>query len=297
MTKNITSVRVKCPHCNAFLKDKEVLLDNKESIKMNIRTVDHSGHIWISSLHGSNNFTSSIDIKPSEIVTFSCTFCDKELTSQINCCKCNAPMANFHLSNGAVVNFCTRNNCNNNFIEFPDETDEEGNLIIDGQRARLSLKSLIDILSGKKIERDIKVDNRIYINCYCPKCLKSLTDNKTLSLKAVTSNNETGFLILSPYINDNMIKSTVNLKDDEILKDLICPYCDASLINQTKCTICHNQVATTYVPANSRILHYQICTKKGCMCHGLSDKDIFDIKASYEYISEIKHHTIDTVFK
>ncbi len=285
MTERLTTLKVKCPHCQGFLKDKDVQLDGYESIKMNISSGGKNGEFWISSVYGSNSFKSNLKINATELVDFSCPLCSASLNTQIECSRCGAPMAQFHLSNGGIVNFCTRQGCNNNSIEFPEESKGSGGHIkVEERRSfweRLNMKT-------PKHEQHIVniVPESTYLHSYCPHCLKSLSDKKSTSVKVKTSSGDMGFLILSPFLNNLAIKCTLNIPDDELLKDIACPYCHKSLVTHDhNCHQCDSPVAELLVPGDSKLIHYHICTKKGCNCHGLTDHDIIDIKSAYVALS------------
>lgn len=268
-------IQVKCPHCHAFLKDTNVLLDKKESIKMNIEHKGKKGSIWLSSKYGSEKFTTDLNIKTNEIVDFSCPVCGKSLTTDVECGRCHAPMASFHLSNARIVNFCTRKGCNNNVIGELHTAEDELEL---QPKPKFSLKR---IFAASKISLFNEPDST-YVHSFCPHCLKSLSDKNSVSLKLITDNNRMGFLILSPFLDQPSIKSTINIEDGELIKDLLCPYCNESLIKEGKsCNKCKSNVAELLVPANSRVIGYNICTKKGCLSHGLSNQDIANIDSFY----------------
>lgn len=291
MANALTALKVKCPHCHIFLKDDSVQIDDRSSIKLDVAHDQLKGHIWLSSKYGSNSYQTDVDIPDESIIDFSCPHCHTNLENNIDCNKCGAPMASIQLSNGGVVNFCTRQGCSNNSIEFP-ELSFESNIeheIEESEKLSFSLKRLFKPKEKIKLEqlRDEVLKRKTYLHSYCPHCNKGLTDNYSLSLKIITDDDKMGFLILSPYLGESMIKCTLNIEEGSVLKEIQCPYCDTNLVSERKvCRSCGSPVAPILVPADSSLVEFMICTKKGCLCHGLDKDDILDIKATYHTLAE-----------
>jgi len=119
--------------------------------------------------------------------------------------------------------------------------------------------------------------NKTYLNTYCPFCNNSFNvdkkDIKELAFKAV-HNSQPVDLKLSPYLENIHLESSDNILKDEILNDIICPYCNKSLIvSDTTCKTCSSPVAKVVVSASSKLIPFYICTKRGCNWHGLSKGD------------------------
>ncbi len=292
MAHALTTLKVKCPHCHIFLKDKEVQLDGKDSIKLNIDNDGKKGHIWISAKYGSNTDKIDIDIPESSIPTFTCPKCSHDLANDEDCNKCGAPMASIQLSNGGMVNFCTRQGCTNNSIEFPEVTfdiDDIERDIKEKEKLNFSLARLFKTKEKISIQdlRQKMLEKRTYLHSYCPTCHKNLTDAQSLSLRIITQDDQMGFLITSPFLGDSMIKCTLNIEEGTQIKEIQCPYCETNLIKSgASCRSCGSKVAGLFVPGDSHLVEYMICTRKGCLCHGLDEDDILDIKAAYHSISD-----------
>ncbi len=74
----------------------------------------------MSSVYGSYNVNSEIDLISDEIGVFSCPHCRAEITSENLCKTCQAPMAEMLLDMGGKIHFCTRKGCLKHSVEFED---------------------------------------------------------------------------------------------------------------------------------------------------------------------------------
>lgn len=119
MDKNI-SLNVKCPMCGKSLMDASKPIDNKPSTKLLLKIGDKSGTIWLSSIYGSYNHISDIDLVMGDIATFTCPNCNLELDGKVACDECGAPMVKVCLPEGGRVSFCSRAGCQKHFIEIED---------------------------------------------------------------------------------------------------------------------------------------------------------------------------------
>ena len=104
---NLVPVNVKCPICGKPLVNKDCLVDNVPSIKLNISVDDKKGFICLSSIYGSYNYSSNIEIPEGTIVKFYCFHCKHELISPLECEKCSAPMVRLNLIEGGKISFCS----------------------------------------------------------------------------------------------------------------------------------------------------------------------------------------------
>ncbi len=125
MTKKV-SLNVKCPHCSKSFMDKETLLFEYPSIKLNIETSTDRGTIRLCSIYGCYGHLSDIDLKDGEIAEFFCPSCNKQLKSNDECDSqdCNAPMIPITLHLGGKVFICSRKGCKNHFVAFEDLATE-----------------------------------------------------------------------------------------------------------------------------------------------------------------------------
>ena len=125
MTK-IVSLNVKCPHCGTSFMDKELLLKDKPSIKLNIEAAHDRGTIRLCAIYGCYDHLCDIPLKDGEIARFYCPHCNKELKSNDECdsANCNAPMIPLTLQPGGKVFICSRKGCDNHFVAFEDLATE-----------------------------------------------------------------------------------------------------------------------------------------------------------------------------
>lgn len=276
----LISLKLKCPVCGKSLMDDEHLVDNEPSILLNVEIAGKSSSIRLSSIYGSYNYMTEIDLPTEEIAKFSCPHCETHITSDSECLSCGAPMVPFYLDMGGKVTICSRSGCKNHVVAFED--------------LAVALKKMYQEygLAGKdnftpdheitQVEKPVDekqeiIESGAFLNSYCPHCNKSLLENDMLKLKI--HNGEEGFLLLSPYMNVFTSKSTIRLEEDKVLKDVRCWHCDKSLIPEEKsCEKCGSDVVKIEVGARTKLIDFYICTKKGCRWHGLSGDDLFDIR-------------------
>lgn len=282
------SVKVKCPVCNKSLMDDEHLVDNKESIKFNIDVSGTKGTINLSSIYGSYNYRADIDIPKESVAEFACPHCKAKLAIQEKCNDCDAPMVKLYLHMGGKVTFCSRNGCKKHSAEFEDLTSAlrkfyhdygfraPKHKLEDQEEASRSLKAFQEKEKPKEEIKEI-IKSGTFLYAYCPHCRKSLIEENMLKLKVI--NGEEGFLLLSPYLNVFSSKSTIFLPEDKDVKEIMCPHCDTSLvIKDDQCDSCGSPTAKILVSASTKMVEFFICSRKGCKWHGLSDKDMNDIR-------------------
>ncbi len=113
-------LNVKCPHCEKSMMDEELKIDNYPSIKVKIIYKRKKGNLNLSSLYGSYNIDSELDVPEGEIARFFCPYCNAELKSTRTCDVCNAPMAAFKSAQGCLLQICSRHGCKKHLIEFED---------------------------------------------------------------------------------------------------------------------------------------------------------------------------------
>jgi len=276
----LISLKLKCPLCGKSLMDDEHLVDNEPSILLNIEIAGNKGNIRLSSIYGSYNYLTDIEMPKDEIAEFSCPHCKALITSDAECLSCGANMVPFYLDMGGKVTICSRNGCKNHFVEFEDLA-----VALRKMYQEYGLAGKDNFKPDRKITRVEKpvdekqeiLESGTFLNSYCPHCNKSLIENSMLKLKI--QNGEEGFLLLSPYLNVFMSKSTIFLEEDKPLKDVRCWHCDTSLIPKDKqCEKCGSDVVRIEVGARTKLIEFYICTKKGCRWHGLSGDDYFDIR-------------------
>jgi ssDNA-binding Zn-finger/Zn-ribbon topoisomerase 1 len=262
--------------------DDEQLIDNEPGIHLRVSCKGTAGEIWLSSIYGSYNYKSTIDLPKNEIALFKCPHCNEDLVSKNECMSCGAGMIPFYLDMGGKVSVCSRSGCKNHFVEFEDLSialrkfyQEYG---YSGKLPELPREERqFDPEQAKRDERREILQTGTFLHTYCPHCRKSLIENDMLKLKI--KNGEEGFLMLSPYLNVFSSKSTVFLPEDKVVSDLSCPHCEHSLIlTDQSCGKCGSPVARINVSARTKLIDFYICTKKGCKWHGLSEGDLYEIR-------------------
>jgi len=280
---NFVSLNLKCPTCGKSLMDTEHLIDNEKSIKLNIAVGDKKGVIYLSSIYGSYNHDCNIDVKMSDIASFTCHHCNAEIKGKTICETCAAPMVTFNLDMGGKVAICTRYGCKNHFVEFEDLALALQKLYqehsFNGRtypfHAVQEPENKQEPATGEAIEI---LPTGTFLQSYCPHCRKSLNDNDALHLKVI-NNHESGYLMLSPYLNVFTSKSTIFVADNKVVNDLQCPHCDKTLmIPKKQCEICGSPIARVSLTARTKLLDFYICSKNGCHWHGLSEEDLYEIK-------------------
>ncbi len=279
---NFISIHIKCPMCGKGLMDHNKKVDNEPSINLIIQEGEHKGLIWLSSIYGSYNFVSEIEIGMEALAEFYCPHCRGHFHSEDSCKVCEAPMADFNLEMGGKVSVCTRNGCQNHAIEFEDLSQALKRLYQEyGFRGRkypknLDLRTEPEPEDKKQSERSEILETGSFLNTYCPHCRKSLIENDMLKLKII--NGGEGYLMLSPYLNVFTSKSTIFLSEDKTVSDLKCFHCDTSLIDAKECETCGSPAAKISISARTKFIDFYICTKKGCKWHGLNEEDLYEIR-------------------
>jgi Zn finger protein HypA/HybF involved in hydrogenase expression len=283
---NFVSLTVKCPQCGELLMDEEQLVDNESSIKLFVDTGKVHGTIRLSSIYGSYNFLSDVDIPEDEVAKFICPKCKHEILSEDHCKVCNAPMIDFILDMGGKISVCSRRGCKNHAVEFEDLTNalrkfyqEYG---YNSKQETLEPAHSFETIHLEKTEEEENkeiIESGAFLQAYCPHCKRTLIDADMLKLKIINDKDEEGYVMLSPFLNVFSSKSTVFLIEDKPVKDLKCIHCDESLMVEDKsCEKCESHVARISISARLRLIDFYICSKKGCRWHGLSEEDINEIK-------------------
>lgn len=280
---NFISLVVNCPICSKNLMDQKNQVDNEPSINLIIGTEKEKGMIWLSSVYGSYNYSSEVEIPNGEIASFHCPHCQTSLNSKVVCNVCEAPMVDFDLDMGGRVSICSRSGCKNHAVAFEDLTVALKKFYEEyGFRRHEYPKNLDLRTQGASVkdgfdENAETIETGTFLQAYCPKCRKSLVENEMLRL--LITNGEEGELLLSPYLNVFSSKSTIFLPEDKTVNDLKCPHCTDSLINPEKeCGECGSPVARILISARTKFIEFYICTKKGCRWHGLNEEDLYEIK-------------------
>lgn len=120
MTKQLVSLKVKCPSCQQSLMDYTHFLNAKPSIKLTIECGGKHGVINLCSTYGCFDKTSNIPLVEHDIARLFCSHCKKELPSVAKCDVCEAPMISFALEKGGKVHVCSRIGCKKHAVSFED---------------------------------------------------------------------------------------------------------------------------------------------------------------------------------
>ena len=226
------SLKLNCPVCGKSLMDSEHLVDNEQSIKLDVDISGKKAKIWLSSIYGSYNYTSDIDLPAGETVQLHCPHCSENITSDSDCLVCGADMIAFYLDIGGKVSVCSRIGCKNHFVEFDDLSVALKKLYQEYGYSGKAIPRPDHIESPKipKVDESKEIiETGTHLQTYCPYCEKSLEGNDLIKLTIVNSKSETGYIMLSPYMNVFTSKSTIFLPEDKAVKDVQCPHCSKSL--------------------------------------------------------------------
>ena len=278
---NTLSLSLKCPHCGVSLMDTNTPVDSEASISLNIEISGKKGKINLSSIYGSYNYICNIENPLDEIAVFTCPHCGKDIKTSTDCKVCKAPMAALVLDIGGMISYCTRSGCRNHSVEFEDLDNAlrkfhqvygfESSL---PERNSDALPTHVHVDTSQEI-----LESGYFLHAYCPYCRKSLIVADKLKLKLVNEKNESGDILLSPYLNVFSAESNLFLKEGRPVGDLKCFHCNHSLmVEEKKCDECGSPVCSISISARSKLVDFYICSKKGCKWHGLSNEDIRDIK-------------------
>ena len=281
---NFLVLNVKCPLCGESLMDEDQFVDNDASIKVNIKTGNKKGVIHLSSIYASYNYVSDIELHPDDIAELSCPHCKGILKSNIECKICKSDMVPFSLDLGGTVSICSRVGCKGHTVEFDDLEDalkkiqQQYWFLSSTERANL-FKEPNELLTEESAEHREILKTGAFLFAYCPECKKSLIDSNLLKLKILNADKQTGYVMLSPYLNVFTTRSTIFLAEGKPAGDLKCFHCDKSLmLEEKKCEECGSPVAKISISARSKLIDFYICSKKGCRWHGLSASDMNDIR-------------------
>jgi hypothetical protein len=265
--------------------DPDHKVDNEPSIRLLITTPTEQGVIFLSSIYGSYNFVCTTNIDENSVCIFYCPQCRSEITAEEHCSTCQAPMATLILDIGGKLNFCTRRGCQNHNIGFEDLSNALTKFYQEfGFRGRKDLDAMVQLKETKKTKTQAEENKEIietgfFLQSYCPHCRRCIIENDMLKIKVTKPNGESGFLLLSPYLNVFTSKSTIFLPEEQTIGNLQCPHCDKSfIVNDGKCDRCGDEIAKILVSARTKMIEFYICAKKGCTWHGLSDKDMEEIR-------------------
>lgn len=95
-------------------------LNAKPSIKVKVAVGDKEGILNLCSTYGCYDKVSSIELVENEIAKLICPYCKQDLSTQITCELCHAPMVDLTLNKGGKVHICSRIGCKKHYVSFED---------------------------------------------------------------------------------------------------------------------------------------------------------------------------------
>jgi ssDNA-binding Zn-finger/Zn-ribbon topoisomerase 1 len=118
------NVFVKCPHCGKSLMNLKHRIDSKPSVAITLTYAGKNAPLYLSSLYGSFNVFTDINVPFGKVAGFRCPLCKSDLKSTRKCDMCGAQMVAFDLKDGGQVQICSRRGCKKHIIEFQDPDSE-----------------------------------------------------------------------------------------------------------------------------------------------------------------------------
>ena len=130
------------------------------------------------------------------------------------------------------------------------------------------------------------------LSTFCPQCHEALNRYEPKGRKVwmrlhVRAAQKHGELLLAPGwdVVDGRVavqferRSDLELEEGQLLDDLLCPHCGASLIEKdAHCEECASPVGVVVASVQSKLVDFAICSKVGCHGHGISPTDEARIK-------------------
>jgi len=268
------SLKVDCPLCGKSIMSSDNLVDNIPSIRLFLSSNGDEGTIFLSSFYGSYNYSSNIMIKNGQEYKFFCPKCHEQLHSGIKCDECASEMIPLKIREGGKLRFCSRAGCKNHNIEFVDLSH-----VYDYFQRNMNTDLVTISQTKSEQEKSQKiVKSGTFLRIYCPYCERSLVEQNSVIFKVINQSSELGFLMLNPYLNVFTNESTVFIPDGAVAKDIICPFCEKSLIaTNTVCGQCGAPAVDVLVAAIWQLIDFYFCSKKGCHWHNLSTEDLQNV--------------------
>jgi len=133
------------------------------------------------------------------------------------------------------------------------------------------------------LEQDVRyLKYKTYLSFYCPHCKNTFNYNgkneKSLLFNGVYK--DEGLEIkLSPFLDVFDTRTSIKLKKESVLDDLLCPKCKNSLVNsKVSCNDCGTKVGEIIVSAHAKLIPFYVCLKQGCEWHGIPKEEEKKIK-------------------
>ncbi len=126
-----------------------------------------------------------------------------------------------------------------------------------------------------------------YLNCWCPSCGEGLNEDGKAVFNIVNQSGEKGVSRVSPYLNILDRESTIQVDDEEELKDVFCPHCNVSLIEPDQvCIQDRCRMVKFHVSVQDSIkLLITLCVRRTCRWYTMSaeDNELLILKDSHEW--------------
>jgi len=268
------SLKVDCPQCGESLMDSDVLVDDIPSIKLSISENGERGTIRLSSFYGSYNYECDIDVHEDLTYQFYCPHCFENLNIDMTCVECSSTMVPLKIRDGGEVRFCSRAGCTNHNVEFVDLAN-----VHEYFKQHIEEPEIIEINNAKEkaIQKEL-IKSGTFLRIYCPHCKKSLIEKNSVMFKILNQSGEKGYLMLSPYLNVFAEKSTIFIPDGAVASDIMCPFCEKSLVaEERRCLECKSPAVNVDVAAVRKMIDFYFCSMKGCHWHSLSEEDLHHV--------------------
>jgi (2Fe-2S) ferredoxin len=115
---NAIPVNVSCLRCNHTLMDDKQKIDGKPSIKFTVSFGNTHGSLRLSSLYGSYNIKTELEIPEGKVVDIFCPHCNVELQGAGRCPECNEKMVPLLIRGGGILQFCTKKGCKGHLLDL-----------------------------------------------------------------------------------------------------------------------------------------------------------------------------------
>lgn len=255
--KTGTFLKCFCPHCRASL------IEGDDIVMTVVRGAGERGILALSAYLNVFESTSTIVVpEGEEVADLLCPHCAKSLKEEEKRCDaCGSHIAGLLVRVGSeAFNFdiCLRKKCF--WHGIGGETRDR--LILEVAGFRRPEDHMEMIRTGTRLQ------------CYCPRCGGDMVRDDDLVVDILDPSGRLGSLRLSPYLNVFKNECSLFLPPGEVVDDMICPKCKASLwMDHKHCEVCGSKAARLHVKASVLDLDFYICMRDQCHWHGLSDND------------------------
>ena len=99
-------------------------LDDAKAIEVNLTYAGKHAPLYLSSLYGSYQVETSLNMPVGKVAGFRCPHCNADLKSTRKCDACGSQMVAFDLKAGGQVQICSRRGCRKHILEFQDPDSE-----------------------------------------------------------------------------------------------------------------------------------------------------------------------------